>query len=555
MSGSRTKTGCYTCRIRKKKCDEGRPSCLACLSREIPCLGYDVRPSWMLGFRSWQDVLQSEQAKKIRKTAFRNYNLRRGTNRGSEQQHDEDVIPRMLGEGHAALGQFGAKQLTLQLAHGSPSSIESIWWDSNMSSLSGASSFNFRNVMHFVEVICPLQYGFSSLRYHPKYEDHEWLVNEIVENEPLYHAATGLSLCLESGREDGNTSGFCNASVNVRNSQIKSIQGLQRRVDELATARQQSVSAPLRMVSGVLAPILHLLSLEIFNSLGGEWNMHLNAASTILGLYQKPWLSKETPLLGFQPEPDPIRAILTNPDCTKESKPFAFYVNAFVWTDIMANASRRQRAPSITTFEYTAFLKEGLICPSQIMGCHDAIMAAICDINALEAEKNVSLTVKDMQPSRLLQKASLIEQAIGTCLQGVNSDTSRHPSETASADSKSVTEIFGFAALIYLNHVISQEDKLAANVGYCLEKLEALPSNLFIRVCWPFAVAGCMAKERDHDRFRSLVARVIADSQVLGFTWKALIVMEECWRLQLELGGRWCWKTTMDHMGLSTLFI
>jgi C6 transcription factor Pro1 len=48
MSGPlRSKQGCWTCRLRKKKCDEGRPLCSLCTSLSITCYGYGPRPDWM----------------------------------------------------------------------------------------------------------------------------------------------------------------------------------------------------------------------------------------------------------------------------------------------------------------------------------------------------------------------------------------------------------------------------------------------------------------------------------------------------------------------------
>ena len=44
---SRTTKGCWTCRIRKKKCDEGRPSCGPCAFRQIICYGYGEKPWFM----------------------------------------------------------------------------------------------------------------------------------------------------------------------------------------------------------------------------------------------------------------------------------------------------------------------------------------------------------------------------------------------------------------------------------------------------------------------------------------------------------------------------
>ncbi|TAQ90217.1 hypothetical protein B7494_g1497 [Chlorociboria aeruginascens] len=43
---NRTKTGCMTCRRRKKKCDETRPECNNCLRGGFVCSGYQQRGSW-----------------------------------------------------------------------------------------------------------------------------------------------------------------------------------------------------------------------------------------------------------------------------------------------------------------------------------------------------------------------------------------------------------------------------------------------------------------------------------------------------------------------------
>lgn len=50
MSGPlRSKQGCWTCRLRRKKCDERRDVCLICESLSITCYGYGSKPEWMDG--------------------------------------------------------------------------------------------------------------------------------------------------------------------------------------------------------------------------------------------------------------------------------------------------------------------------------------------------------------------------------------------------------------------------------------------------------------------------------------------------------------------------
>jgi hypothetical protein len=43
----RSKHGCWTCKLRRKKCDETRPHCSTCESLFITCYGFGPRPEWM----------------------------------------------------------------------------------------------------------------------------------------------------------------------------------------------------------------------------------------------------------------------------------------------------------------------------------------------------------------------------------------------------------------------------------------------------------------------------------------------------------------------------
>lgn len=46
---ARSKTGCGTCRRRKKKCDETRPSCTNCEKNNVTCDGYEPKKPWRSG--------------------------------------------------------------------------------------------------------------------------------------------------------------------------------------------------------------------------------------------------------------------------------------------------------------------------------------------------------------------------------------------------------------------------------------------------------------------------------------------------------------------------
>lgn len=51
-STRRTRGGCVNCKKRKRKCDEQRPECLACTSRNMKCGGYAHPVRWVEGIAS-----------------------------------------------------------------------------------------------------------------------------------------------------------------------------------------------------------------------------------------------------------------------------------------------------------------------------------------------------------------------------------------------------------------------------------------------------------------------------------------------------------------------
>ncbi|KAF0318375.1 PRO1A C6 Zink-finger protein [Colletotrichum asianum] len=42
----RRKSGCWTCRLRRKRCSEGGPPCINCVDRQVYCHGYGPKPEW-----------------------------------------------------------------------------------------------------------------------------------------------------------------------------------------------------------------------------------------------------------------------------------------------------------------------------------------------------------------------------------------------------------------------------------------------------------------------------------------------------------------------------
>ncbi|KIW16880.1 hypothetical protein PV08_04070 [Exophiala spinifera] len=52
----KTRTGCKTCKIRKKKCDEAKPICNRCIKDKFTCDGYDAPRAWLFTRPEEEDV-------------------------------------------------------------------------------------------------------------------------------------------------------------------------------------------------------------------------------------------------------------------------------------------------------------------------------------------------------------------------------------------------------------------------------------------------------------------------------------------------------------------
>ncbi|KAH8912745.1 hypothetical protein BR93DRAFT_922708 [Coniochaeta sp. PMI_546] len=536
MSGSRTKTGCWTCRLRRKKCDENIPACSNCVSRNLSCYGYGQKPAWMLGKESWQQVLDSEEARAIRNGAERSYSHRR--------QEKMPAVPWSAGVLVQDLKDFAWPTHKTSV---NPSTRPERLWSNNTQTVRDCNyTPNLQYVQTFLNLIFPLQWGFFDLHRQP---GRKWLFDMIIASEPMYHASFGLCVSFESGLKAGSTSGQCDVTPEVRASRLHAMRGLQSYIADMRGGNLDQSLLPKAIQA--VAVVLLLSSLEIFGETEGAWEVHLNAAGTVLDLINKQPLTINSATSSCKGS---IGHLLASSMPSFETRALEFFVTTYVWTDILAEATHGMTYSKPRHFDYLPLLREHIIDTRSMMGCHSSVMVVIKEISmfATSIRKGQQPEAADVASTLTIQIQDLIQEA---------ASSSSPSAEGLETDSSWVTLLHAYAALVYLQTVITHEalsiqSNIQETVTECLGLLEALPCRLFIRVCWPFTVAGCMAGEGHHPRFRALVDRVAEAGHVLGFTWKGLIVMEKCWELRrCKPESMWCWRTTMEHMHARILLV
>lgn len=213
-------SGCWTCKLRHRKCDSKTPACRECLDRQIPCHGYGPKPLWMDGA-----VAETRELTRIKKAVKQHVrNLRKSQNRDRQAERDRHSAartnpPQVPSENLAtpptravvvlsppSPSEQAPEDAFHELGEGcsgdlvSPSSGHSHdpVQDERSTSTGPQSTFAcvFRPesaslVMHYLDHVFYWQYPYFQPR--SRLGNRGWLLAYLSNGGPLYHAALALS--------------------------------------------------------------------------------------------------------------------------------------------------------------------------------------------------------------------------------------------------------------------------------------------------------------------------------------------------------------------------
>jgi C6 transcription factor Pro1 len=537
---SRSRSGCYTCRARKKKCDEQQPSCGGCKSSNLKCYGYDVAPpDWMQGKRNWGEIMATQEARELQSIAGAQYRARR---REGKALATPDSCP-----------QVGALVVSRQ------QEPESIWWDGSFCDSLPTTCKppweDARLLKLYLDFIFPIQFGFYPMSTPA---DHRWLMSGLCCNTARYHAALSISASFHASLSEPDKTDELGLNSEVAERQTAVLSALQPVITRFS---QRRLSARDVAATGLyILEVMHqLLSLEVFSMLEGAWQLHHQATRTLLDTMHSYRAASE------QGEPalhvSLIDLVLTDLSCPDTKRSFEFHLTSVAWIDVIANATYGSPPDTPLQFDYIPYLHRGALKTQRVMGCHSSVMASIAEITCLADWRTSQLQRNSLDTGELSKRAT----SLAIRLQDQVWQLEQQPTlglTKIEVESRLVTLQFACAAEIYLHVVVHGASPTHAGVVPLvrrnLQMSEALPPGLVIRTNWAFTITGCLASESMYGRFRGLVMSLRAQNRPMGMIWKGLMVVEECWRLRRlrpELGGGCDWKMATQSLGKKILLV
>ncbi|KAL2842751.1 fungal-specific transcription factor domain-containing protein [Aspergillus pseudoustus] len=546
--------GCWTCRLRRKKCDERRPVCVTCATLYITCHYDHEKPRWMDG-----GARQKQMAEQIKAEVKESASRRRWARVVHPTSPPSDTVTIASGPIESPEPLSGSLAPLTCLPATPPTNGEVAKYQTDRSGLSHDTSDNMSLsgsdhllFTFYLEHLLPFLFPF----YRPPILQggRAWIM-ELMLNSPVMRRAT---LC--------QSSFFF--SVIHGSSDCASL-------DELVGARTRDAFAILRQsiqfmgsscimehmhgAARVLVSIMQLQRFEVAVMSFQNCQAHLNAAVALLKRLMGTIGGAETvgPRLAFDNvlhRLGPSTRILPTDSFqipSAEQAAFSFASTLVMLDDVIASTAL-QEEPKL--YEYCRYLldePDSLINTEAVAGCQNWVLLGISQIACLDAWKQRCKRAGNLDMMELVRRASPIKSALearlarlevqpesrtqgsGTLLSIFLANNGQRPK---SACQKTLAvPVWARAALLYLSVVVSGWQPRSTEVSHHVTKILDIlcnrvePQGLLRTIVWPFCIAGFLAQPHDEWRFRELVNNLQPRS-VFGTARKALELMENIWR-------------------------
>jgi hypothetical protein len=551
----RRSNGCWTCRLRRKKCDENLPVCEACAALHITCHYDPEKPAWLDG-----GVRQEMMANAIRQKIKDNAHLRRGKHAvptfGHAVSVSEDATERRIVLPYQPARELATTCDRLKAASGNENGRSAncpiIGERTRDVAAFGRSDTIF--FMFYLEHLLPFLFPF----YCPSILEggRAWVL-EMMISSPVVRQAT---LC-QSSYFFSLAQGIDNHEVwDKVLTQTRDAFGVLRHALQLIDG--SNITEHFHGAVRILTSIMQVQRFEVAVLSSNNCQAHLNGAlalfrqlldstSAIETLSHRAKFNAVMNQLGLSSSILPTHFVNVP---SAEQSAFRFSSALLILDDIIASTVTQEQ-PKLYGYHQCLLGKvDGTDPPinlEAVIGCQNWVLLEIGEIAMLDTWKQQCRRAGTLDIMELVQRATIIKQLLEshltqlekvpvmipkegnslldlfTPIDSLNSD---HPASQSSL----VTRVWAHAALLYLSVVVSGLQPANVDVRHHVGQITELlairisPPTLLRTMVWPFCVAGCLAERARENCFRGMV-EVLKPASVFGTVRKALEIMENVW--------------------------
>ncbi|KAM3077269.1 hypothetical protein ACMFMG_003267 [Clarireedia jacksonii] len=575
----RSNRGCWTCRLRRKKCGEEQPGCRRCADVNVKC-HYGPRPRWIDDAK-----VGKEELERIKVIVAASASKKRAAHRASKRPRSASPSSTPSSAPLAKISKNENSE-TVKDALSSTTPMEVVDDEETKSTLlllpKWIEDQEASLMMHYLDHVFFIQFRFHT----PSLSSGRgWLLSLLTRNKPLYHAALSLSAFhrqsllheQESGQADID---YLHELQRHHNLTLKELQHFIHTHNK-NDSEQGQFDGNIQ----ILACMVQLISFELFHGGVGNWQVHLRAASElVLVLHEVSNGSIPGPetildssrFLHYSQTKSPES---TNGCVSRDSAALDFFTGAIIWMDVLACVSTGSH-PYLSEFHnrLLSAKKRGSskadhkIQLHYIMGCDNWVMIMISEIAWMSTwrKKHSKDRTTDFQEQLRATENNIrtrLESNNAEMLEELTSLRSNHrgaPPHYLDSYSRHtilvVTHIFACAALIYLKMAISSNlapediDLLLHNT---INAMRMIPDpQMFRGLVWPISVAGCLASSpQDQEYFRNIARGAVRDSKSFGNSGSALEILNKSWQLQRTEGRLIDCTATIHQLGTCVLLV
>ncbi|KAJ5450885.1 hypothetical protein N7491_000067 [Penicillium cf. griseofulvum] len=415
--------GCWTCRVRHKKCDITTPYCRECSDRNVHCHGYGPKPAWMDGAseekkeRARIKLAINQHVRRVRKMQNR-------AKRTSPPQGVKEMQPANSEVNVSTALDTGASNLVQN------TSLESVDRPSSQDGIFDPQAACL--LMHYLDQVFPWQFPY--FRSTSRLGNRGWLLYLLMKRGPLYHAVLSLSSLHQSA---------ILGSEEEYQQKERALEHHSRALREfckfMSEERGELLDDNARLAE-FLACSLILISCEVFRGAEHNWLLHLDAVICVIHS-----LSPET-IFDARYTSHAGSSVLSH---NRPKEGLEFLLAAMVSLDLFA-CLPTGRVPRLL---YQKWLRTSEIQVADLLSCENWVMVIIGDLVCLGEWKEVQEKDGMLSISELARRGEEIKERLTMGIEKLV--LTRDEQETHEAQTSWVTLLFALACVVLLHTIVS----------------------------------------------------------------------------------------------------